>query len=211
MKNKISYIFILILIAFSGYISWKMYFNKYVQKDTVSIHGFPNVIGDWTAVELPITEKEYEILETRNALTRRYTNSKGEELSLFIVYSQNNHKVSHPPEICYTGSGATVISKQPISINIANGVLLDGNKVIVDRVRSQQVLYYWFKVGNSYTASYWKQQILIALKTLTGQSSSSALIRLSATVQPGKTQEDSLDVIKTFVPLITPHVQTYLP
>ena len=211
MKQKLSYIFILILLILSGIISWKMYFSKYSQEDTVSIHGFPMVIGDWTAEELPITEREYAILETKNAFTRRYTNSKGDEINIFIVYSQNNRKVSHPPEVCYSGSGAMVVSTEFTKVPLNNADILEGNKVIMDRGKYQQVLYYWFKVGDSFTASYWKQQVLIAVKTITGQPSSSALIRLSAVIKEGETEKEVLEMYKKFIPLITPHIQKYLP
>jgi len=211
MKKNISYIFILILFVLSGIISWGLYFKEYSQSDTVDIHHFPKVIGDWESEELVITEEEYAILETRNAFTRKYTNSKGDSVYLFTIYSQNNRKVSHPPELCYTGSGATVLSKAPAQIPISQGEVIEVNQVIVEYGQAQQVLYYWFKVGDGFTPGYWKQQILIGLNTLTGKPASSALIRLSSTVQGEGEVEKAKQVIKDFSPLIMPHIQKYLP
>ncbi len=211
MKKNFSYILILILFFCSGAVSWNLYFKEYSQKDTVDINKFPKIIGEWTSKEVPISEGDYAILETRNAFIRNYTNVAGEKVQIFIVYSQNNRKVSHPPELCYTGSGARVLSNVPATIPLQNAKAIEGNRVLVERGRTQQVLYYWFKVGDSFTGNYWKQQILIGLKTLTGKPASSALIRLSSTIKNGKTEKEALDIIKKFVPAIIPYIPTYLP
>ena len=102
-SSNVSYWFILALFLAAGTLSWRVYFKSYVQSDNLSIHHFPKVIGDWTSEDLPISDDDKAILETDNVFVRRYTNSIDEEVSLFIVYSENNRKVSHPPEICYTG------------------------------------------------------------------------------------------------------------
>jgi len=97
--NNYSYWFILILFLAVGTFSWRIYFKSYVQSDNLSIHHFPKVIGDWNSEDLPISDDEKALLETDNVFVRRYANSNDEEVFLFIVYSQNNRKVSHPPEI----------------------------------------------------------------------------------------------------------------
>src|SRR3989338_3669309 len=95
-----STLFILGIFAVSLAISWQLYFKQYLQKDTVSISVFPEKIGPWRGEDIPLQDTDYEILETKNAFVRRYTTPEGKEVFLFIVYSQNNRKVSHPPEIC---------------------------------------------------------------------------------------------------------------
>ncbi|VAX37403.1 hypothetical protein MNBD_UNCLBAC01-923 [hydrothermal vent metagenome] len=206
---KKSYIFIITLFFLSGFFSWRLYFQKYSQNDTVSIHEFPKVIGEWISEEIPISDKDYEILETRNAFTRRYTHSQtGVEVYLFIIYSQNNRKVSHPPELCYTGSGATVLSKKPEIIGSQQSI--ETVQVVVEYTHTQQVLNYWFKVGESFTPSYWKQQLLIAVKTFTGKPASSALIRISSTVKEGGQKKASKD-IDAFASAMHIYIPQYLP
>jgi len=206
-----TYIFLLLMFLMIGAVSWNLYFKVYRQEDTVSIHEFPKEIEGWTSTELPVTDDERAILETDNVFVRRYTNSIGKEVYLFIVYSQNNRKVSHPPEVCYLGSGAAVTSSVHDSIVSARDALeIKTNKLTVEKGKFRQILFYWFKVGDSFTSNYWKQQGLIALKSFLGQPASSALIRISATVKASDTVE-ATDQIKEFGRLIIPHLSTYLP
>jgi EpsI family protein len=207
-----SFLLIIALFAVAGAISGIQYSRQYIQKDTVNIHVFPKEIGGWTATELPITDKEYDILETRNAFTRKYVNPDGKAVYLFIVYSQYNRKVSHPPEVCYTGSGATI--SKGVVVEIPADSLkqknIKANKLWVEQSVYQQLMYYWFKVGNTFTPSYWQQQILIALKSLLGQPSSSAMVRLSVDVED-KDEQKAVKLIEDFSSQITPLLFKYLP
>lgn len=203
----------LLLFAFfilAAVISWPLYFYNYAAPDTVNIHAFPSQISGWSAEELPITEHEYSILETRNAFARMYTHENGGQIILYMIYSQHNRKVAHPPEICYTGGGSTIITKIPYDIPLKESPPLKVNRVIIDNDRYQQVMYYLFKIGSSYTPSYWKQQFLIALKTLTGQPSSSAMIRLTTVIE-NDDADRSDTLMKAFMTEILPLIPQFLP
>ena len=136
------FIFILSLIFIAGGISWYSYLKEYTQKDTVNIHDFPKTIGAWQSEELTITEDEYAILETKNAFARRYFQDSGKEVYLFIVYSQHNRKVSHPPELCYTGSGMTLKNNtlEEIQLDRYNTVL-KAHKLNLDQKNFDQIAY----------------------------------------------------------------------
>ncbi|MCA9398680.1 MAG: EpsI family protein [Candidatus Omnitrophica bacterium] len=208
VKNVKNIVIVAILLG-GCYMSWNFYFKDYIQQDTVNIHVFPKEISGWTSEELTITDDEYAILETRNAFVRKYSNGDGKEVYFFTVYSQNNRKVSHPPEICYTGGGITVLDNQPAQIK-ADDVMIPVRKLNLDQGRFEHVAYYWFKVGDSFTSNYWEQQFKIALNTFLGKNSSSALIRLSAVAQNGnkaKAEED----IQEFAKLIFQDIKEYLP
>jgi EpsI family protein len=128
---------------------------------------------------------------------------------LFIVYSQNNRKVSHPPEICYTGSGATILNKTKVDLGENNGHL-GAERLTAQLGHATLMIYYWFKWGNSFTPDYWKQQSMIALKSLMGQSVSSAMIRLSVECD-GKDIARADRVARNFSRLILPVINQYLP
>jgi len=209
--NNFSYWFILALFLTVGTLSWRVYFKSYIQSDNLSIHHFPKVIGNWVSEDLPISDDEKALLETDNVFVRRYTNSNDEEVFLFIVYSENNRKVSHPPEICYTGGGATILSNVPDSIpSETEDLSIDVRRLKIERKRTIQIFSYWFKVGDSFTSNYWKQQGLIAFKSLLGQPASSALIRISSTVKDNS-DANATQLIKKFGKQIIPHLKLYLP
>jgi EpsI family protein len=210
-KISVSYIVLTVLLIASGIVSWKVFFKEYRQQDTVNIHHFPKKVGSWVSVDLPIAEDVYAILETRNVFTRRYKNEDGRGAYLLLVYSENNRKVSHPPEICYTGSGVSILSNEPAYIEM-NGLKkrIKVNRLFVEQGNTQQIMYYWFKVGDTFTANYWKQQALIVWKTLLGQRASSALLRVSVTIDE-KGVPEAVETINQFSQVISPHLLEYLP
>ena len=208
--NK-KYLFIIFLFSIVAFFSWKLYFFQTSQKDTVNIHDFPKTINDWTSEELSISDDVYAILETKNAFVRRYKSPEGKEVYLYLVYSQFNRKVAHPPEVCYSGSGITIVNnvkeimpvqglKEPIA----------ANRLLLEKVNFQQFSYYWFKVGEVFTPNYWKQQFLIARNSLMGKNKGSALIRLSVDILDGN-QENSVASAKEFTNLVVPVIQKFLP
>lgn len=203
-------IFLYIFFVIAIVISWPLYFNNYASKDTINIHEFPMTLGEWTAEELPISDNDYKILETRNAFARMFTHQDGGKVMLYMIYSQHNRRVAHPPEICYTGGGATIITKYPYTIAYENNNTLTANRVIIDNVSNQQIMYYWFKIGNSYTPSYLKQQLLIGAKTLLGKPSSSALIRLTTTIE-NEDEKAATQLLNSFAKDVLPMIPQYLP
>lgn len=210
-KVRLSYVVLILLLLVSGVVSWRVFFKEYSQEDTVNIHHFPREIDTWTSVDLPMPEDVYLILETRNVFTRRYKTSEGKEVFLMLVYSQSNRKVSHPPEICYAGSGVTILSNEPTYMPIdSQGRIIKVNRLFVEQGGTQQVMYYWFKVGDTYTANYWKQQLLIVWKTLLGQPASSALLRISVTLD-SEGPSGAIETLNEFSPLISPFFLQYLP
>lgn len=211
-KLEKNYFIIILLFIISAAISWQLYFKVYSQKDTVSIHAFPRTIAGWNAEEIMITPQDKAILETENVFVRRYTNPQGEEVYLFIVYSQNNRKVSHPPEVCYTGSGATIVNNVHDSFSSDSSIGdVKVNRVTVEQGRERQIFFYWFKVGGAFTPNYWKQQGLIALKSFLGQPSSSALIRISIPVRKEEDDASATQKLKDFGRMILPLIYKHLP
>jgi len=201
---------IILIFLVGGAISWNLYFRIYLQKDTVDIAAFPREFNEWKSQELYLSESELAILETRNAFIRKYFNRNEVENYLYVVYSQTNRKVSHPPEVCYSGSGVDIIDSRRNLIKIENNKEIEVNQILIERKNTQQVVFYWFKVGDTYTNSYWHQQMLIAVKTFLGKPASSALIRLSATVLEGD-KEATVKQLKSFGSIIIPYLNQYLP
>ena len=199
-------------LAVTAVISWTLFFKQAVEKDTVDINHFPHTIGTWSSVDMPITKDEFAILETKNAFVRLYTNSADKsQIYLYLVYSQTNRKVAHPPEICYTGSGLTVMEDVHDTIPVQyKDLTIQVNRLCLNKGNFTQIAYYWFKVGDRFTPNYWKQQILIALYTLLGRHPSSALVRVSADVVDGDINKSKTN-IKSFTNLIVLDLFTYLP
>lgn len=207
MNNRVFFIVICIL-AIASFIGFKTYLSVYSDKgEEVKVSDFPKTIGGWQGRDIPLTENEYQILETRNLIMRQYINSLGDSVYLYIVYSQDNRKVSHPPEICYMGSGSSIVEKKQIKLSDS----IYANKMLIEsKNKSSQLVVYWYKAANSNTDKYLKQQLKVALAHTLGKKISGALIRIS-TEMANNGEEQALNRLKSFCQEIEPLIVKYVP
>jgi len=204
------YFSIILLLTISIVVSWGFYFNDYQRKDIINIKDFPRSVDHWTSEELPIDKTDLAVLETKNAFLRRYTNAEGKYVYLYIAYSQSNPKATNPPEVFYRASGISIIdkSKEFILIDPSYGPITV-NCLLLDENSNRQIAYYWFKVGDTYTHSYWKQRALATFNNLIGKrTTGSALIRISADMVNGH-QKETVKLINEFASLIGPQLSQY--
>jgi len=206
MNNKTFIIVICIsiivsIIGFSSYLP-----ARFDISSKIKVSDFPMQIDDWKATEIPLSKRDYEILETRNLFVRDYKNKKGDSVILYIIYSEDNRKVSHPPEVCYIGSGVTVVDKS--LVQISNDI--KATRMIVEKKDSRQLVVYWFRAGSLNTDKYLKQQIKIVIDRILGKRTAGALIRLSTDIKDDN-QEVALSLIKAFCGQIEPLLAKYIP
>ena len=106
--------------------------------------------------------------------------------------------------------GIKVVSNTVDAIPIPeHNVTIKAHKLRLERRQLKQVAYYWFKVGDSFTPSYWQQQLRIAIKNLLGRPEGSALIRVSAVYNDDDQQ--AVEDIKEFTRLVLPAIYKHLP
>lgn len=159
----------------------------------------PYQIGSWTGKDLELDQKTYEILETKNILSRLYQNSKQETVHLLLVGSNKDRRVAHPPEVCYTSSHFDLVNSKTGEFEVSGQQLPVKQFMAVDQndPRHQEHVLYFYQVGSRFTANYYAQQLQFAVSALTKQESQILLIRLS-----GSTEEP----FEEFLAQILPHI-----
>lgn len=206
MSNKTFIIVIVILIA-AGAIAISSYLPARIDAAAkIKVADFPMAIGEWQATEIPLSERDYEILETRNLFVRDYKSPQGDSVVLYIVYSEDNRKVSHPPEVCYMGSGASIVNKSSAQLTDS----IRAVKLITETPKNEQMVVYWFKAGSLYTDQYLKQQLKIVVDKMLRKGTSGALIRVSADIKDNN-QEGALRLLEGFTRQIEPLLERYIP
>ncbi|MGH2563665.1 MAG: exosortase C-terminal domain/associated protein EpsI, partial [Ginsengibacter sp.] len=166
----------------------------------------------WVSEDIPLSKQQLVLLGTDNTFVRKYKDPDGKAVYLYIVYSQNNRKIYHPPENCYTGGGGVSILERTldaIPVSYKN-LIIHANRLELQARQLHQITFYWFKAGDSFTSSYWKEQTLVAINSLWGKRQGSALIRISADFT-GNNKEAAIREVKEFTGLITPQLMKYLP
>lgn len=208
MKNN-HFIIVFVILVAAMLVSLPSYLIVPKEKSEAIVAKLPMQIGAWQGKDLPIEERAYEILETKNLILREY--AKGEDkVYLYIIYSQDNRKVSHPPEVCFEGSGVTIVKKDKIPMELANNKKIFANELIVEKAGISNIVVYWYKAGEYYVNNYLKQQLQIALSRLSFKHTSGALIRLSAEVSSAN-PERALENIRSFIKEASSHFSQIIP
>lgn len=206
MNNKIFFVVAGILL-FACVVGLMAYLP--VRFDTtaqIKIADLPKTIGDWQATDIPLTKLDYEILETTNLVMRQYKDPAGTSIYLYIVYSNDNRKVVHPPEVCYMGSGATVAEKGALQISPR----IRANKMVTESAGGRQLVAYWYKAGQFYTDNYFQNQLKIVWRRTFGKSTSAALIRVSLDIKGGD-EAAAVELIRKFCGQLEPLLAKYAP
>lgn len=203
MNNR-NFIIAVVILVFAAIIA-----NAPVKFDPAKetrMENFPKAIGNWQGTDIKLEKRDYEILETTNLIMREYKNAKADVVYLYIIYSGDNRRALHPPEVCYSGSGATMLNKSVIPITNS----LKANKFTVENKDSRQLVVYWFKSNELNTYSYLKQQIKSVVGRMLGKQASGAMIRVSTEIK-NNNQAEALKVIKGFCEEIWPLLTKYVP
>lgn len=201
------FIIVVILLSLTAIITYGSYSQK-SYSGKLYTREIPLVIGNWYGKELGMDERTYEVLETKDAIMREYANSN-EAILLAIVFSQDNRKVSHPPEVCFAGGGWERLNKG-VETLIINGREIKMNKLILQKDSLKQIVLYLYKSGDRLTENYYAQQFNIMLNGMLRKDTSSALIRVSTNVSNGDLSE-KIALTKDFVREIIPIIEQKLP
>lgn len=137
----------------------------------------------WTGRDLVMDENTLAILETRDYLYRRYTADGENPVDFCIIFSRDNRKGTHPPDLCLEGGGQDIVEKRDVVVHgvAGRGDLACRALVVHSGARAEYFLYV-YKCGSSYTPSFWTQQAVIFTNGLLSRNASGALIRVSTPV-----------------------------
>lgn len=207
MNNK-NFVLIVIILAATAVVSVIFYLpGRNVSGNEAQMADFPETIGEWVGTDLPLSKNDYAILETRNLIMREYKNLVSQDtVYLYIIYSVGNRKVMHPPEICYTGGGATITEKSVVPLTD----FIQANKFIIEDNDSRQLVAYWFRSGNFNMYNYMRQQLKMVVDRLFGKKVSGAMIRVSTIIEKDG-QDSAFRLIKSFSGQIEPLLEKYVP
>ncbi|MBL7068997.1 MAG: EpsI family protein [Candidatus Omnitrophica bacterium] len=195
-KSTVGYIAVVAALSITSVFSFGLYSRQREAVDSVEIKDFPHTIRDWEGEDLDITENEYRILETRNLIVREYKNDRDEKIYLFIIYSETNRSVFHPPEVCLIGSGVNMVEKIYEDIKSPYGVF-KCNKLYLEKKGARDISLYCYKTGRTYTFNYYLQQALFTINQLFAKNKGGATIKVSTRVSDN--EEETLETLKSFM------------
>jgi len=157
--------------------------------------------------DLALDERTLTILETTDYLYRRYEAAGSIPVDFCVIFSQDNRKGTHPPEVCL---GETVVASSDVVVHdVAGRGDVPCRLLLTVTDRRRDCYLYVYKCGNQYTPSFWKQQFVIFGNGLLHQNASGALIRVSTPV--GDSEEEARRRCTTMLGAAIPYLDAALP
>jgi len=163
---------------------------------------------EWIGNNLPVDRQTALILETEDIIQRRYFDPRSSTFVDFcVIFSEDNRKGTHPPDLCLEGGGMNIIFKKDILVSgIPGHDAIPCREIIVQSGRDYTYFLYTYKCGDRYTSSFWRQQFIIFTKRNVG----GALIRVSTDMPGGPNDEKARDRSKEFMRIGIPHIEAAL-
>ena len=89
---------------------------------TAALERLPLQIGSWTGKETPLDEEIVRATDTDAHISRIYSRHNAfEYISLYIAYGvRARDLMPHRPEVCYTGTGWTLIDKRSLKLPLSD-------------------------------------------------------------------------------------------
>lgn len=171
-------------------------------------------IGEWRGTPLPVESQLISALRFDDYLLAEYAAGRSSPITLYMAYYQSQRKgqSAHSPQSCIPGGGWEITSLGTVNLS-ADGKPsgLTMNRVLIQKDHQKQLVLYWFKQRERVLASEYLVKWYLFWDALTRQRSDGALIRLSASVEPGEREQDVAQRLVRFATEIQPHLTRFIP
>jgi EpsI family protein len=155
--------------------------------------------------DLRVTQNVKNILETDDILLRRYAAPGVPYRDFWLVFSGDNRKGTHPPDVCIEGGGGDIVAKAPVTLKDVEGRGdVPCREIIAQNGKKRHYYLYTFRCGDEYTPSFWKQQWTILVNGLLQRNASGALVEVSTPIDEGveEARQRSMELLAVAVPYL---------
>lgn len=195
------------LLVLMSLVSTHLLYPERMDRGQTRAEQLPLELGDWFGVEEPVDDYVKRILETDDVVQRSYSRLGGSAsppVLFAVVYSPDNRRVAHPPEVCYRGAGWEVTDKRRVEYAGLPPMI----RLLLDSGSRRDLVTYCYKSGDQITANYYRQQANIIFNQLLGRSTASALIRFSTSASDSEQAAERR--LQAFARLMMPEVRRIL-
>ncbi len=198
-------ILLLLLLAPTAWFSAAALYPERMEREHLKARDLPLVMDNWFGREIEVDAEVREILETDDVVQRAYVNPlHPEPVHLAVVYSPDNRRVAHPPEVCYLAGSWEVNDKRIVEREGLPPMV----RLVISYGQHKDMVYYCYKSGPDYLANYYQQQINIIRNYMLRRPTASALIRFSTAVQGNEAGAE--ERLLTFARLMMPEIRQTL-
>ena len=206
------YCIVISILVFLSIITIWLSSKEPSQNNALYARELPIKVDGWNGSDFEVDEKTLQVLETDDVLLREYRKKDVPSVQLCVVFANNNRKVSHPPEVCYSGGGWSVEDNQSISFSEKSTEYPDfkANKLIIEKGVKKQLVLYWYKCNKRYATNYYQQQVNIVKSQIITGNSTSGMIRISTFIEDNN-EKGAMKRLQKFSLSMLPYLTKHLP
>jgi exosortase D (VPLPA-CTERM-specific) len=180
-----------------------------------SLLNFPMQVQQWQGSTFPL-EKEYiETLRFDDYLLADYHAADGVPVNFYVAYygSQRKGQSAHSPRTCIPGGGWEITSLRTMEVpaNDAATASLHVNRLVIQKADAKQIVYYWFKQRDRALVNEYLVKFFLVWDALVKQRTDGALIRLTASIQPGHDEDEADRTLVDFTKAANPLMSRFVP
>lgn len=172
---------------------------------TELLNKIPLEAQGWTGRDYGLSDRVYDILGTRDVLSRTYIKDKA-SAHLILVMAQQMKRRTHPPEQCFAGEGYEIMSAEDRSITLDVGGesrMVKVRELILSHSRGTRLSWYFYKTGDHINTDYYRHQATVAMTKLANRNSADIMVRTETDVRDlAQARETLADFFETIAPPI---------
>jgi EpsI family protein len=173
---------------------------------------FPEKIGAWQGHASRLDSETQRGLGVDDYVLSDFNVPGGRSVNLYVAYyaSQRTGVSPHSPSVCIPGGGWLITKLEQISHSV-NGIEMPMNRIIIERDAHKQLVYYWFSERGRLMADEYLVKAYLLADAITMNRTDGAMVRLTTRVFPGETEQGADLRLQSFMRLVAPSLDTYLP
>lgn len=179
------------------------YFNEIVvSEERLSLKDFPNQIGDWKGQDAAgLDIRSLDILRLTSYVTKRFTDSKGRSVYVYIGYWANQtgeyQAAKHSPALCLPSNGwqTTTLEDYVIDSNAKLSLMepVKIRRMIGTKRASSELFHYWFFSGKKYYSQEWYALISLSISNLLYGRSDGGIVEISSPILGDSTKQSNIE------------------
>ena len=179
---------------------------------------FPMLHGQWLGRETTLAEKTLSGLKVTDYLLADYRRLEDHVLpvNLYIAYYDTQRKGAsvHSPRSCIPGGGWEIQSLTQMTLpntNMSPLKIRSLNRVVVQRGRDRQLVYYWFNQRSRRLTNEYLVKWYLLIDGILQNRSDGSMVRVTAPIPDGMPIEEADSVLQEFLDSFEPLIGSYLP
>ncbi len=177
-----------------------------------NFENFPGNIGPWQGRMDQFDPEVYNVLGVDDSILMNFRSPDNRYVNLYVGFyqSQKEGDLIHSPKNCMPGAGWNIVKSriEPVTFP-ETGKTMDVILLELEKGSQKQLVLYWFQSrGRIISSEYW-QKIWLVIDSITKRRTDGSFVRLISPVADSK--EKTLETLKSFTRLITPHLNEYIP